>query len=332
MTPSADHDRRDERKRGSAGRRAATRSADRRAQRPAPPFDDDRDPDHDLDPSDPVGTPEQAVPVRRMLSLGVAAFSVLATVALALGAHTERTADAVVVFGMQLLFVAVWTIASRPPAPRVVAGVGVAVAIGTDAAAVLVDKASLEPLAYLTAAGFILGVIGQLLRPAGRVRVTESLGSSLVVAVGVVAFATLIELTRHPHGTQSLVACMGAAGLAVAVARIVDIVAPIPRIAPQVPRGGIGVVLGAMAGTGCAAIAGFYLDGLETRPAALAGLATAVVAVMIDLSVGYAEAGRDLEGEPSAFWLARHAQGPLGALAFAAPVAYTASVLLLGLI
>jgi hypothetical protein len=53
------------------------------------------------------------------------------------------------------------------------------------------------------------------------------------------------------------------------------------------------------------------------------------VAVVVDLSVGYAEAGRRLAGEPPALWLARHMQGPLAAFALAAPAAYVAATLLL---
>lgn len=315
----------------SQGRRSASRPPDPAGHgapvRPVPP-----------PPVDSGGSaPEDDVPVvrmgigRRFLSLLISLFSVLVALGLICGAQTPRESNAVVVFGIQILFVAVWTVASRPPAPRVVAGVGLTMALGTDAAVVLVRDSSLEPLAYLTAAGFVLGVLGQLLRPAGRVRVTESLGSSLVISVGVVSFATLIELASHARGTQALVACVAAAGIAVAVARMVDVIIPLPRIAPHVPRGGLGVVLGAMAGTAAAAVAGYYLAGLDTNRAALAGLATALVAVMVDLSVGYAEAGRQLEGQAPAFWIARHMQGPLGAIAFSAPVAYAASVVLLHL-
>jgi hypothetical protein len=125
------------------------------------------------------------------------------------------------------------------------------------------------------------------------------------------------------------VACLAAAGVALVVARLTDIVVPLPRLAPQVPRGGTGVVLGAMVGTGVAALAGALIDGLAVGPAAMAGLVTAVVAVVVDLSVEYAETGRRLAGEPPAQWLARHFQGPVAAFALAAPAAYAASALLL---
>ena len=52
-----------------------------------------------------------------------------------------------------------------------------------------------------------------------------------------------------------------------------------------------------------------------------------LVAVVVDLGTGYAEAGRRLEGEPPFMWLARHMQGPLGAFAFAAPALYVVGVI-----
>ena len=266
--------------------------------------------------------------VRRLVSLGIAGFAALMAVGIVVGAQTRHESYAVVIFGVQVLFVAVWVVASRPP-PRVVAAVGIAVAIGTDVAAVLTRPASLAPLAYVTAAGFIVGVVGQLTRPAGRQRVTESLGSSLIVSLGVVAFASVIVLSREVRGTQAIVACIAAAGIAIFIARLTDAIVPLPRIAPQVPRGGAGVVLGAMVGTAAAGAIGNLLDGITPLPSALAGLATAIVAVMVDLSVGYAEASRLIDGDEPAQYLARHIQGPMGAFAFAAPAAYVASVLLL---
>jgi hypothetical protein len=274
--------------------------------------------------------PEKPPPrVSRLLSLTIAGFAGLLMIGLVVGAETTRVSYAVVIFGVQVVFVAAWTIASRPPAPRVVAAVGLATAVAADVAAAWVRPASLAPLAYVTAAAFAAGVIGQLSRQAGRVRVTESLGSTLVVVLGVVSFATLVVLTRHPLGTQAIVACLIAAGTSLVVARLTDIVAPLPRLAPQVPRGGAGVVIGTMLGTAAAAVAGNQLVGLHTKETAIAGLITAVVAGVVDLSVGYAEASRHLAGETSAMWLARNLQGPLGGFALAAPAVYATSALLL---
>jgi hypothetical protein len=83
-----------------------------------------------------------------------------------------------------------------------------------------------------------------------------------------------------------------------------------------------------MAGTAAGAVAGQLVDGLSTFAGALAGMAAVLVAVVVDLGTGYAEAGRRLEGDAPFMWLARHMQGPLGAFAFAAPVSYVVGVIL----
>lgn len=267
-------------------------------------------------------------PVRRVVSLAVAGLTGLLTLALAVGVQFDHHAFAFVVFGVQVLFVLVWTVAAQPPAPKIVGAVGLVVGLAAVWFALTETPASLGPMAYVTAGGFVLAVIGQLLRPAGRVRVTESLGSSLMVVLGVVAYATLIVLSRVPLGTQVITACVAGAGAALLVAHLTDLVAPIMRVAPPVPRGGIGIIIGAMVGTAAAGLAGFLLDGLQTLPTAFAGLAAAVIALMVDLSVNYAEAGRRLAGAVPSWWLVRHMQGPLTAFALAAPVAYAAKLIL----
>src|SRR5690606_25522207 len=119
-------------------------------------------------------------------------------------------------------------------------------------------------------------VIGQLSRRSGRIRVTESLSASLLVVVGVIAYATLIVLTRLPSGTQAILVSLTAAGVALVVARTTDMVLPWPRLAPQVPRGAAGVVVGAMLGTAIAGYLGRIVAGFTPGSAALLGLVTAM--------------------------------------------------------
>src|SRR5690606_9385764 len=135
-------------------------------------------------------------------------------------------------------------------------------------------------------------------------------------------------LSRQPLGDQVLLTTMAAVGVGLATARWADVVAPSPRIAAEVPRGSTGVIAAAMTGTAAAAVAGALVDGLTTLVGALAGMAAVIVAVVVDLGTGYAEAGRKLEGDAPFMWLARHMQGPLGAFAFAAPVSYVVGVIL----
>lgn len=275
----------------------------------------------------------EPVPVRRPLALTVAGFAALLGVGLVLGAQTagpgHRVPFAFIIFGVQVLFVLAWTMAMRPPALLLVAVVSAGVAAGADVAAVRSEIAGLAPLGYVAAGGFLAAVLGQLVRRVDRVRVTDSLGSTLLIVVGVVAFGSLIVLSRIPAGTQAITVCLTATGVALTVARLTDAVAPWPRLAPQVPRGAAGVVGGAMVGTLTSAVLGSYLVGFTPTSAALIGLVTAGTAVLADLAVGYAEAGRLMAGEPPTLWIARHMQGPLGGFALAAPAAYMMSVLFL---
>jgi hypothetical protein len=277
---------------------------------------------------------ERPVPVRRLLSLVIAGFAGLLTVGLIFGAQTAgpgsaRLPYAVVVFGVQLLFILAWTMAMRPPAAWAIVTVCVLVAIVADLAAVWPKVATLAPLGYAAVAGFVLGVAAQLIRKSDRIRVTESLGTTLVIVVGVVSYAALIVLTRLPSGAQAITVCLAATGTALVVARLTDVVAAWPRLAPQVPRGAAGVVIGAMAGTLASALLGIYVLPFSPASAAIVGLVAASAAVMADLGASYAEAGREMAGDPPTMWIARHMQGPLGGFALGAPVAYVMSVMFL---
>ncbi|WFE26433.1 hypothetical protein O7623_24375 [Solwaraspora sp. WMMD791] len=300
----------------------------------APPRRDSAGP-ADEDATDDDGPSRAApVPVSRTLSLTVAGFSVLLALGLIFGAQTAgpglaRLPFAVVVFGVQLLFVISWTLAIRPPAMWVVGGVGLAAAAGATLGALLPTVATLAPVGYAAAGGFVAAVLAQLVRPADRTRVTESLGANLQIVVGAVAFATLIVLSRlQLGGTQTIVVALAGTGSALMLARLTDAVLSRPRLAPQVPRGAVGVVFGAMGGTLTSAVLGIYVVGYTPMTAAVVGLVAASAAVLVDLATGYAEASRQMAGDPPTMWVARHMQGPLGGFALAAPLSYALGVLI----
>ncbi|MEH1125754.1 hypothetical protein [Micromonospora sp. CPCC 206061] len=313
------------------------RAAARRARRDGPSGLQPTEPsESESDGSENEDAPEEVepVPVRRLLSVAVAGFAGLLTLGLIMGAQTAgpgsaRIPYAIVIFGVQLLFVLAWTMAIRPPALPLVAGVCVGVAALADFAAISPDTATIAPVGYVAVGGFVAGVLAQLIRRVDRVRVTDSLGATLLIVVGVVAFATLIVLGRVPLGTQAIFVCLTATGVSLVAARLTDAVFAWPRLAPQVPRGAAGVVLGAMCGTLAAAVIGSYVVGFTPVSGAVVGLVAASAAGLADLAAGYSEAGRQMAGEPPTMWIARHMQGPLGGFALAAPAAYAMCVLFL---
>ncbi len=290
------------------------------------------DPDPDEPGADHHEVDVPVVPVRRQLCIAIGGFAALLAVGLILGAQTSgpdaRAPYAIVIFGVQVLFVLAWTMAMRPPALKTVASISLVVAAVADIAAVTGDTASLWPLVAVAVVGFGLALVGQLVRAQDRARIRDTVASTFLIVAGVVALATLISLTRRPAGTQAVVVFLAATGVSLAVARLIDAVFAKPRIAPQVPRGATGIVVGAMLGTLTGAILGSVLV-LPFNPArgAVLGLVAAWCAGLVDLAVNYGEAGRIATGTAPTLWVARHMQGPLGAFALAAPLAYLMAVL-----
>lgn len=281
------------------------------------------------------GQPDEIeiTPVRPALSAAIAAFAALLGIGLIFGVQSTspgaRVSFALVVAGVQVLFLLAWTMATRPPALMVVGGLSLAVAFVADLLAVNSAEAGIGPLVLVGLAGLATAVVAQVIRPDDRRRVVESLGATMILVAGGVAFATLIVLSRIPRGTQVIFVCFAAAAVALVVARLVDAIYPRPRLAPQVARGAVGVIFGAMAGTLLSAVIGSYLYTFSPTSAAVVGLVTAVAAVLADLAADYTEAGRQMAGDPPTLWVARHMQGPLGGFALAAPAVYLMTVLFL---
>lgn len=276
----------------------------------------------------------RVAPVRRQLSVAIAGFSALLGAGLVFGVQTsgpdERLPFAIVVLGVQCLYVLAFTMAIRPPAAGIVAGVTVATAVVADYLAVTSRPAGITPLLLTFAGGFLLCLVGQAVRRESRLQLRDSLGGTFVIIVGVVLLAMLLVLTRLPVGSQAVVVGLTSVCAALTIAHLADAVFPKPRIALQVPRGATGVILGAMLGTFAAAGFGSVLV-YPFTPAngAVLGLIAAFVGALIDLAVNYSEAGRSMAGDKPTLWVARHMQGPLGAFAFVVPVTYVMAALYL---
>jgi hypothetical protein len=294
----------------------------------AVPDEPGRQPDDGEPPEDDDELEEiEIVPVRRQLSVAIAGFSALLGLALILGAQTSapdsRWPFAVVLFGVQLLYLLAWTMALNPPAAKTTASISGVVALVADYISISRTPPGLLPLLLVGLAGFVAAMVGQLIRAGDRSRITDSWRTTMLIVFGVVAYAIPIVLTRQEVGTQTVIVTAAAAAVSLLVSRTTDAIFPRPRIAAQVPRGATGIVLGAMLGTLAAAGLGSVLV-LPFTPAkgAVVGLIAAVIANLVDLAVNFGEAGRRLAGDAPTFWLARHMQGPLGAFALITPFAY----------
>jgi hypothetical protein len=321
-------DRDEQRRRAAKLARDGDESGRRRRTPGVPGFFRDDDHVSVADREDIIAVP--VAPTRRLVSVAIAGFAGLLGLALVFGAHTVPGAYGLIILAVQLIYVAVWTVATRPKSPWIVGGVGVLTAFASVALVALpTHRTSLAPLAFVTAGAFGLAAVGQLVRRDGRSKVTEGFGTTVTLILGVVAYAMLIVLSRGELGTQAIALCVAAGTIGIVVARAMDVVLPFPRTTPQVARGTIGIMAGCIAGTVAGGFLASALRGMHPTQGVIAGLISAGAAVLADLGVGYSEASREIDGEVGSLWLVRHMQGPLGAFAFVAPVAYALSAIML---
>jgi hypothetical protein len=286
-------------------------------------------------PGAPAPTPAPAadagtVPAgSRLLSLATAAVAaaLFGVVGLSVGRGQLALLGATVL--VQVVLVLAWTIGGRRPGPWVVAAVGLGCAAAADAYGAYGPAVSIGPFGYVMAGGMIAAAFGQLLRGRHRRSATESLGATLVAALGAVAVPALLVLDRHAHGTAGVMVTVTAAGAGVTAARLADVIVPKPRASLRVPRGFLGMAFGGIvAGTVAGYLAGGHY-GLASGRAALAGLVIGLASVLTDVGVSWGTAGRDLAGEPTAGWSAKVLLGPAAAAAVAALAGYVLGVLVL---
>lgn len=254
----------------------------------------------------------------------VAGAVVVLALAVGAAAQTSTVALLIVVALMQALLLIGWLAIADPPSPRAVIAIGVGTAIAADALATYGTSASLDPLAAVLAFAVLAAILLQLARGVARARVTEAMSASLGVAVGAVSVATLLVLLRQTGGMEAVTAAALAASVAVFVARCVDKVLPVPHVAAGVERGGLGIILGSMAGTAATAFYASTVTSLTPQTGALLGWAVALVSVLADLGASYAVLAT--RSRQAYFFAA----GPLVALTAAAPVAYLLKLLVVG--
>jgi hypothetical protein len=133
--------------------------------------------------------------------------------------------------------------------------------------------------------------VHQLARAAARVRVTDSLGAIAFGVLAVVAVASLVQL-RHEFtsttvGGKVVAAVAGAAGAALVVGYLVDLVMPAPRFDPAVPRGLLAVVAGAGVGGSIGHLTLHASTGFVHGRGEFVGAAVGVLAALFAIAVAF---------------------------------------------
>ena len=280
-------------------------------------------------PPGPAGPPRPEDPAAaRRAHLTAALVAVLVTAGLAAATAWDRTGIVVAVAVLQALLVPAWVLGTALPGRigGIVLGLGAASA--ADTALLLSDRVSLEVLLGVLGLAVPAMLLHQLTRGVVRVRVTESLAGIAVLLTAVVALSSLIALARAVDGPRLVAALVVGAGAGLTVARLVDAVAPAPRLADDVAHGLLAVLAAGLAGAAGGALLAADAGQLGTTGGALLGAVVAVLAALVAVGVGYVAAmvPAPRRGSPLMFAYL----GVVLPLALTAPVGYLVALAVAG--
>lgn len=162
------------------------------------------------------------------------------------GGGSGRTGLIFAVALAQLALAAAWAKGTRSPDRIGTAIVVVLVAAGADISLLTKSTLHVGVLAKMIAVSVLLAFAHQMIRRTPRTRVLSSLAADVTASVLVCAMSLLLvlRLVGQPRATGAVLIAIGTA---VAVSHLCDSAVPVPRLAYNVHRGGIGVVLGAAA-------------------------------------------------------------------------------------
>lgn len=170
--------------------------------------------------------------------------------------------------------------------------IGAGSAVCADTVLALQTEPDLGPLAAILAGAFLASMLHQLTRAAPRRLATASIAGISTLTVALVALSALLPLYRITDGSAVYVAIIVATGGALVAGHLVDLVLPRPRIAPDVPRGLIGLVVSV--GTAVAAAVTLSEPGglIESLGAAIVGAILGLVCALLAVAASYIAAER----------------------------------------
>lgn len=193
-------------------------------------------------------------PVPGAVTSHAASFAVALACAagLAVTARVGATALLVAVAVTQALLVVSWVLVTRLPGRYGALVIGALAAAAADVVVSVWPHGQLGTLIAVAGLALPAMIVHQLVRGAARSRVTDSLGLAAMLVVMVVGLPALVQLRHELRGALAGQASSGVAaaiGGALALGLLVDLMAPLPRFDPRVPRGLLAVVAAAGLGS-----------------------------------------------------------------------------------
>jgi hypothetical protein len=232
------------------------------------------------------------------------------------------------VFAVQVVVCLAWlaTLDARGSTGAFV--IGVAASIGCDVVVGIADTPDIGRSALVVALAVLASLVHQLLRRPRR-GVTLSIAATLSMAVFASCGASYVALRVEGGGGIADAAALFGAGVALAIARLVDLVVPRPAVVPGSRRGVVGLLVGLAAAATTGWLYGHaHGDVLGSDHGVRMAIVTALIALLADLAVDAVLSTAPPDEERSVAALT-----PLGMLlpvVLSGPAAYVAGRILLG--
>lgn len=238
-----------------------------------------------------AGAPGPATPSARAVSTRAVAVAGLAGVLLSGGAGWGAVPLLVAVTLVQAAAVVGWVLGTGLPGR--IGGVLVtgAATVAGDVAVSVWPHSQLSPLLAVLGLAVPALFAVQLTRGVVRTRVVESLSDVTLLLVAVVASTSYLQLFHEFDGPVLVSAATAAAGLAVVVGGVTDLVWSRPRFDPDVPRGLSAVVLGTVVAAAGGALRLRGVVDFTTSRAAVLGAGVGLVTALLVVALTFAQRG-----------------------------------------
>lgn len=220
-----------------------------------------------------------------------------------------------------------WVFGTRMPGRKGGLVIAALAAAGADVTVSVWPHSRLGTLLAVAALAVPVMFVHQLMRGAARVRVVASVGGVALLVLVEVSLPALVQL-RHEfgqqHGGQVTSGVAAAAGGALVIGYLVDLLVPAPRFDPLVPRGLLGVVAAAGLGgsIGYLALQSNRYTDLSGGRGAFIGASLGALVALFAVAMSFVEHGVPM---PDGRGLARRLRPVLGAvvpMCLLAPVAF----------
>ncbi|MBE7188319.1 hypothetical protein [Jatrophihabitans endophyticus] len=223
----------------------------------------------------------------------VTSLVVAAVVGTGVAIAADRTALALLVgvAVLQALVAVGWVIGTGMPGRKGGLLLAAMAAAGSDVTTSVWPHSRLGALVAVIGLALPVMFLHQLSRGAARTRIVASLSAVAVVVVAVISPAALLQL-RHEsvdpaQGGRVVAAVVAATAGALVIGYLVDLVVPVPRFDPDVPRGLLAVVASAVVGAGVASVILRNQPGYAEGRAVFVGAAVGAVAGLLAIATTF---------------------------------------------